>query len=414
MFDVIESVILHIMSQWPTRNYLYAAGIALLALSVMLRILSYPIMSADYTASLSHWMDALRGSPGFTAFASPFSDYPPLYLYLLKLISNIPIFDLYAIKTLSLAFDVILAFVVAKTIKAISLREISEAGYFLIFAIVLALPSIFVNSSLWAQCDAIYATFVLLAFLCIIRDKPYAAAISYGIAASLKLQSIFFLPIFIAYYVGKRYNLSYLFIVPAIFILTIIPAWLGGGSFVDLLGTYVAQSQQFQALTLFAPSAYSFLNEDALPRSASYVLAHIGELAGVVLAALIVVVTVFVYRSDKERIPDRLAFLALFSVIAIPFVLPHMHERYFYLADIFSVIYAIIHPKRWYIPVAVVGASIFSYMPFLSGQVKLFAQLSVSMWILGLAMTFAIAVLVPRFVSLFKLKQDKYYEQIKI
>jgi Gpi18-like mannosyltransferase len=57
--------------------------------------------------------------------------------------------------------------------------------------------------------------------------------------------------------------------------------------------------------------------------------------------------------------------LALVSVLLLPFTLPHMHERYFFAADVVSIIYAFYTPKRFFIPLMVGGASLFSYFPFL-------------------------------------------------
>ena len=42
-----------------------------------------------------------------------------------------------------------------------------------------------------------------------------------------------------------------------------------------------------------------------------------------------------------------------------------MHERYFYLADVVSVLYALESPRLWYIPTLVVTASLSSYANYL-------------------------------------------------
>jgi Gpi18-like mannosyltransferase len=57
--------------------------------------------------------------------------------------------------------------------------------------------------------------------------------------------------------------------------------------------------------------------------------------------------------------------LALVSALLVPFTLPHMHERYFFAADVISIIYAFYRPKRFFVPIIVGGASLFSYFPFL-------------------------------------------------
>ena len=43
-----------------------------------------------------------------------------------------------------------------------------------------------------------------------------------------------------------------------------------------------------------------------------------------------------------------------------------MHERYFFVADALSIPYAFIFPKRYWVPIAVIGASAFSCLRFLS------------------------------------------------
>jgi hypothetical protein len=53
-------------------------------------------------------------------------------------------------------------------------------------------------------------------------------------------------------------------------------------------------------------------------------------------------------------------------VVLVPYLLPAMHERYFYLADTLTVLSAFYLPRRlWYLPIIEQFASLFSYLPFL-------------------------------------------------
>ena len=45
-----------------------------------------------------------------------------------------------------------------------------------------------------------------------------------------------------------------------------------------------------------------------------------------------------------------------------------MHERYFYPADCIAIVYGFYFPRRFYVPLAVVTISLFSYFPFLFGD----------------------------------------------
>ncbi len=386
----------------------YALGILIIAVSLGIRFFSYPVVTADYTASLSHWMDALRGSPGLTAFANPFSDYAPLYLYILKILTLIPVKALYAIKTVSFIFDIVLAYIGYRIVKYV-LPDIYNSGtFFCIFAVLISIPTLILNSSLWAQSDALYAVFVLLSLYLLLRDKPIGSTLAWAVAFSFKLQAVFFLPVLIGYLFTKKNGLAKLFIVPGIFILTIIPAWLSGGSFFQLLTVYGAQSGEFKELTLYAPTLFAFINDSAMSDAFRTVLSTAGVLLAIVMACgmIVLVARVICMRSthagDRTAVsraafsPNRILFLTLLSVLVLPFVLPHMHERYFYLADILSVIYAFSNPRRWYVAVMIVLASFFSYMPFLSGSVPFFGHLIVNLVVPAALILVVIVSMIPK------------------
>ena len=72
-----------------------------------------------------------------------------------------------------------------------------------------------------------------------------------------------------------------------------------------------------------------------------------------------------VWRSKKALNADLLIKIALVSVVLLPFLLPRMHERYFFAADIFSIIFAFYFPRYFYLPVLMQLISFFSYQPFL-------------------------------------------------
>ncbi|MBU6232118.1 MAG: DUF2029 domain-containing protein [Patescibacteria group bacterium] len=390
----------------PAKTWIpYVIALALLIASAAIRVASYPVVSADYVASLSHWMAALRGSPGLTAFQHPFSDYAPLYLYLLKGLTLLPGYDLYWIKTLSLLFDMALALVIVLLARR-SGRGYSGRALFLIFAIVLAVPTVMMNSSLWGQCDSIFATFVLLTLLFMLKDRPVWAMAAFGLAISFKLQAVFLGPVVLGYLLTKK-QWGYIFILPAVFAATIVPAALSGGPFWYMLFTYLRQAGEFQQLSLSAPTVFSFVPAGVSP-AISTILSVAGYLVAASIAFVLVVLTKNLIdsygRSDPGDPGDsaayatyqrRMIFLGLLSVLAVPFFLPHMHDRYFYLADVISVAYAVFEPKRWYIAAIIVISSSFAYMPFLSGQVPLFSRLYVDLAYFGAALLVLILGLIP-------------------
>ncbi len=71
-------------------------------------------------------------------------------------------------------------------------------------------------------------------------------------------------------------------------------------------------------------------------------------------------------KSLPESSPvERYIFLAFISVALTPFFLPKMHDRFFFLADIFSLLIAMMIPSYWFLPVfyqLISGLSIYIFL----------------------------------------------------
>lgn len=353
----------------------FALGAILILASLIIQARLMPIVSVDYTASLSHWMNALETNPRLSAFKYPFANYAPLYLYFLKVLTLIPIYHLYSIKGLTILFNIALGVISA----LIVYRKREQFGMaaptlFLVAAIVFSIPTVILNGAAWAQVDAAYTTFVLLSLYFILRDKPLAATIAFGIAFSFKLQSIFFAPVLVGYLLSRFKQAWYLLLIPVIFALTVVPAWLSGGSFVTWSTMYVKQSQESPLLTRSAPSMYAILYDSTTSAIDHPLAPKIGFALAFIAAALVVVAVARFHRTHYKR-NEALVALSLISVLAIPFFLPYMHERYFFMADVLSIILVFYRPYLILIPAAVIMASFYSYMPFLSATVKAVAPL---------------------------------------
>jgi Gpi18-like mannosyltransferase len=349
----------------------FVLGAILLIGSLAARIAIYPTIVSDYTYFVAKWFAALQSSPGLSAFRIPFSDYPPLYLYLIKLLTFIPVSSLYSVKTLSLGADIAITIAIILILRDAKgtrpgLRMPWEK-LFLAGAIVLSIPTIVINSSLWGQADAFYTAAILFSILFILRDKPFLAAVAYAISFCFKVQSVFFLPILIGYYLRAPKRLLYLALIPVIYIASVIPAWLSGGSLSYLLGIYLHQGSEYTSLNMSSASIFAFIEKFSLSTSLQDVFFWTGLFLALLAALSLAWLTA---RRTHALSGNKLLLLALISASIIPFFLPRMHERYFYLADALSVLIALYSPRRWYLPILFVSASLLSYMPFLSSQVS--------------------------------------------
>lgn len=376
-------------AQRSPKHYFYWLGAVLLAFSLAARAVSYPVITSDYTYFLSKWFETLQTHQGLTAFSTPFSDYAPLYLYFIKLLTFIPVSSLYSIKTLSVVFDVLLAWIASVIIKKTAPVEYTKAQLFFVFALMFSIPTVILNSSLWGQADAVYAAGVLLSLYFILTDKPLLAVLAFSFAFSIKLQAIFFLPVLIGYCLRKESSAGYLIFIPLLYFLSIVPARLAGGALSDLLLIYAKESNEYTSLSVSAQSVFALFGTNQFLPSLQQPLFYAG-LGAAALGAVGIVALMYRFNKLSAR---GVVFLSLLCVLLLPYLLPRMHERYFYLADILSVLYAFYNPRLWYVPILVVGTSTVSYMTYLS-QVSWFSNIHINLLYPSL-------VLLPTLVILF-------------
>lgn len=361
-----------------------------IALSSVIRILWYPVVVSDYTYFGKPWFDALRSHAGLTAFAEPFADYAPMYLYLLKILTVIPVSSLYSEKTLSLLFDVLIAGAAYLMLKRTSIWRTRSDIAFLCAAALFALPTVMMNSSLWGQTDALYGFGVVASLFFILTDAPFLAALSFGFAISLKLQAIFFAPVVIGYLARKRETWKYLIVPPSIYVLSMLPAWIGGGQLRYWLFIYLAQAHEYPWLSVSAQSAFAFLQPLPLSMSATNAFFWLGIAAAAACAAFIT------HRMQNTPVltARTVILMSLASVLIIPYLLPRMHERYFYVADLIAVLYAFYRRGRWLVPLVVVGTSLISYMPFLYKQVSFLSWAHVDLRVPALLLLIPIGIVI--------------------
>jgi Gpi18-like mannosyltransferase len=74
-----------------------------------------------------------------------------------------------------------------------------------------------------------------------------------------------------------------------------------------------------------------------------------------------------IYRSPSRLTRSLVLELALISVMLLPFLLPKMHERYFYMADLLSIIVGFYQPSFFFVPLLMIAISFFAYQPALFG-----------------------------------------------
>lgn len=329
----------------------------IILLALLLRLPLVHFQSPDYIVSLSTWYNFVKSHGGFGALKYKFSDYNIPYLYLIALITYIPLSKLVMIKAISIFADFFLAFMMYLVVKVKY-----KTGYLplISFSIVLFSPVVFINSAFWAECDAIYAAFSLGCIYFFMTKRPMWAFIFFGMALSFKLQAIFLFPLLFFFILKGKVSVKYLLIIPAIYVLLLLPAYLIGRPFLDLISIYVSQSQEYHILSL-APNFFQWIPV----RWGNQYFTVLSTFGIVLTAACVSLLTFVVYISHEEISSNLIVKFSLIVTLIIPFFLPEMHERYFYLAAIISIAYVFYFPRYFYIPILIQIASVFSYFPFL-------------------------------------------------
>lgn len=340
---------------------------AILLLAIVAKYLAYNYKSGDYEAFLKPWYDKIIELGKIKSLKYKIGDYNVPYMFILAIFSYIPISPLILIKTLSVIFDVILAIYSSKLVyefiksnkNAILISDIC-------FGVILFLPTVFMNSAVWAQCDSIYVTFVIMSLYYLKKDKVLTSFILLGIAFAFKLQFIFILPIYILLYF-KRNDISILhfIIIPIVNVLMCLPAIIMGRGIKDCLLIYFSQTGTYKSLTLNYPNLYSLFGEVFQNQSKVLVLLTI---------AIIGMISFYlVYR--KVKINDNVIKIGLMFALITVYFLPRMHERYGFLVEILSIIYVFIYKKDFSLPVILQLSALSGYFMFLGEFDNLFFKL---------------------------------------
>lgn len=334
-----------------------------IGLALFLRTACLDYESGDYLTFLSDWAAFFRENGGWAAIALPKGNYNVPYLYFLAAISYLPCSDLYLIKFFSILFDILLAWGGYRLVRALPHRERAAADRAAAgaFCLLLLLPTVVLNGAYWAQCDAVYAAFCLHALASALTGRPKGSVVLLALAFSFKLQTVFLMPLWAVLWMSRRVRFSDLLLFPATYALTALPALLLGKPLSDILGVYFGQAAEYSAyLTLNAPSLYALLPYGlGVDPSAA---ARLG-----ILAAFLLVLGVLgwlFFRRARLEAASVMAAAVVFAV-GIPLLLPHMHDRYFFLADVLTLCWACAGRSR--IPLAVLTqvASLGAYHAYL-------------------------------------------------
>ena len=328
---------------------------------LIVRVALFYHESGDYLMFHKLWIEAFRGMSFIEGLGTKVGNYNPPYMYILNIIARINVSDLVLMKVVSVFFDIVLAFFV---MKIVSLKTDSRNMQISALILTLAVPTITLNSSMWGQCDSIYSAFAVGSVYFGMRGKSKLTYVFAALAVSFKLQAAFIFPVIAVFaFTGKiRFRDCYMFFI--VYIAALLPALIAGMSFNDAFLVYFGQATTYTRLNLNIVNIWRFVGNVSIENFIT---------AGLYLAGTAVLSLLYFTYVHRERLKDNIDFVRLsylFAVI-IPFLLPKMHDRYYFMADVLSIAVFYYDKKRWYVPVVTVFCSYLSYAYFLMNGIEM-------------------------------------------
>ena len=295
-------------------------------------VVCWPVVAPDMTLFLFPWYGHIVEHGPVGAFAEPFSNYTPPYLYLLAAgsLAKGVLSPLAVIKLIAVAGTMFLAATVADLLKALGGDWRRGLAVFL-------LPTVIINAALLGQCDALWAGACVLAVAAMIRKRNIAALVWCGVAIAFKAQSAFVAPFILGALVGRRVPFWQWLIPPAAYCAMMIPAWAAGWPAGDLAMIYLRQVEYFDFPGNLA-NPWIWATRLAPASQALYPIGY--------AAAAVAALAIGAAAAASVRKPAALLALATTSALVLPYLLPKMHERYLFLADVLALALVLARPTR--------------------------------------------------------------------
>lgn len=339
--------------------------------------------SFDFTDCLWPWTQsyAEHGLWWSLRHFTEVSNYTAFYNYFLIILGQChptQLAALYAIKYLTYLASVATGVTVALIVAHVRKRPLN---WWLVM-ICLALPPVWEEFATWGQCDAIYVALCLFAFYAALKHRSQTCMVLVGLAFAMKFQFIFIVPVLFIMLIVKddtgRHYLRWrdLWLAPAMYVVNILPVCFGA-PFWPLVSVYFVQSTAtdwyLSANCASLPGLTEIIVDCCLGLSPSEITYRLlpfhstepfrhGLYYGHLVLGLIafgVLLWAVVRRCLRNRpTATDLCYYALLFALTMPFVMPHMHDRFLFLTAVLAVLYVAVEPGRrnYWVAALIVGS----------------------------------------------------------
>lgn len=350
----------------PDTRMTWAWLVVIAVLALLPRLALLPASNLDLVDHFLPWLEHIREQGFWHALATPFSryGYTPFYSYALGLANALFPADTdgkLVIKSVSIVFDYVAAglmFLLAR------MRSPQGPVPLLGFAAVLFAPTVLLNSAWWGQSDVVFTGLLVGCLVGLIAGRPVLAMLAFSVACAIKLQAAWLGPFILLLVLRREIPWWTLGLIPAAYVALALPALVAGRSLVEVLTIYLTQAGTQTAFSHQAPSLLLLLDYVAKPH-----LAWLSKVLVLVAAAASLWYATRGRQAGPRRLDgETLLVAALVSVLLVPSLLPHMHERYFFPADILAIALAVWAPRYWPVAVLMQATSCMAYVSWVWGR----------------------------------------------
>lgn len=349
---------------WVEKHIMVFCVLAVSLIAAMIRYSFREIESNDAYWCLLPWYEIIKENGGIHALGMQVGDYNMLYQFIIAIFTYLPIEPLSAYKLLSCIFDFLLAGIMGYFVYDLSEKDKVLRGI-MTYAIVLFSPMVFLNSSYWGQCDAIYTFFCIASLAAFCKDKYKLTFLLYGVAFAFKLQAVFLLPFYLfLYFRKKKFSVLHFGLIPIMMIVLSIPGLIMGRSVAEVFTIYFNQTGSYKKIALNYPTFWNLFQDAFMDKFYLDMKKPAMAIVVVILGLLMVLWTV----KKVELSRRNMIFMAFLMAYTCVLILPSMHERYGYLYEILAILIVFLEIKTlpflismYIVSFAIYGSYLFLY-----------------------------------------------------
>jgi Gpi18-like mannosyltransferase len=333
------------------------------SLFVLFKLSLFSVEVPEYEYILQYWFDFLKNN-NFTAFKSNYYNYQPLIIYLLYLASLLQLPALVGLKAVLMVFDFVLSLVLYKISRLINGRSMFNI---ILFLLSFVYPSVVINSSMWGRLDVLWLSMGFLSLYYLLKKKYIISAVFYGLAFAFKPIIILVFPVFLILVFNGYWKVRTFFLFACapvlVYLMSIIPAFLAGRSLLSV-GVVDKSVEGLLVLPYYHNLYFGEIVSGNMPNIYIFMSRYMADLlinSGIGLVILVVVLLVGVFsKLPASYLEDKSNILELFFWVntVMVYLSPTMQDNYYMFSDILGLLLMFIKPKKYYLWLPVMIASV--------------------------------------------------------